>query len=71
MKMVSVESSHINAIGYDEETKTMRVEYSYATYDYKDVPKEVYEQIMNADSKGKAMHEARNSHNFEYKKLED
>ena len=71
MKMVSVESSHINAIGYDEETKTMRVEYSYATYDYKDVPKEVYEKIMKADSKGSAMHEARNSHNFEYQKLED
>ena len=71
MKMVSVESSHIKAIGYDEATQVMRVEYSYATYDYKDVSKEVYEQIMNADSKGRAMHEARNTHNFEYKKLED
>lgn len=71
MKMTPVESSHINAIGYDEETKTMRVEYTYATYDYRDVPKEVYEQIMSADSKGRALHEARNNYGFEYKRLED
>lgn len=71
MKMVSVESSHIKAIGYDEETKVMRVEYSQATYEYADVPKTVYEQIMSADSKGRALKEANSVNGFKYKRLED
>ena len=71
MKMVQVESSHIKAIGYDEETKVMRVEYSQATYEYADVPKTVYEQIMSADSKGRALKEANAINGFRYKRLED
>jgi hypothetical protein len=71
MKMTPVESSHIKSIGYDEETKVMRVEYSQATYEYADVPKTVYEQIMSADSKGRALKEAIAEHGLQYKRLED
>jgi hypothetical protein len=71
MKMTPVESSHIKAIGYDEETKVMRVEYTQATYEYADVPKTVYEQIMSADSKGRALKEANATNGFAYKRLED
>lgn len=71
MKMVSVESSHIKAIGYDEATKKMRVEYTQASYEYSDVAKEVYEQIMKADSKGRALREAISTNNLAYKRLED
>ena len=71
MIMKPVESSHIKAIGYDEETKTMRVEYAQATYEYADVPKEVYEQIMSADSKGRALKEAVSTNGFAYKRVEE
>ena len=71
MIMKPVESSHINAIGYDEEAKTMRVEYTQATYEYSNVPKNVYEQIMNADSKGRALREAVSTNGFAYKRVED
>lgn len=71
MKMNPVSSSHINTIGYDEETKTMRVEYTQATYEYSNVPKEAYEQIMSADSKGRALKEAITNNNLAYKRVED
>ena len=71
MKMVSVESSHIKAIGYDEATQVMRVEYTQASYEYSNVPKNIYEQIMNADSKGRALREAVSTNGFAYKRLED
>ena len=71
MKMTPVSSSHISAIGYDEETKTMRVEYTQASYEYTNVPKNVYEQIMSADSKGRALKEAASTNGFAYKRLED
>ena len=71
MKMVQVESSHIKAIGYDEETKTMRVEYTQASYEYSNVPKAVYEQIMSADSKGRALKEAVSINGFVYRRVED
>lgn len=71
MKMVSVESSHIKAIGYDEATQVMKVEYNQASYEYSNVPKNVYEQIMSADSKGRALKEAVSTNGFAYKRLED
>ena len=69
MIMNPVSSSHIKAIGYDETTQTMKVEYSQATYEYASVPKTVYEQIMNADSKGRALKEAVAVNNFSYKRV--
>jgi hypothetical protein len=75
MNMIPVESSHIKAIGYDEETQVMRVEYSQATYEYRGIyagiPKEVYDKIMSADSKGRALKEAIAEHGLQYKRLED
>lgn len=71
MIMKPVSSSHISAIGYDEATQVMKVEYNQASYEYSDVPKNVYEQIMNADSKGRALREAINTNGFAYKRVED
>lgn len=57
MERISVSSSHVRAIGYDEETQTLEVEFNNgAVYQYSDVPKEEHEGLMNADSKGKYMH---------------
>lgn len=75
MKMVQVESSHIKAIGYDETAQTMRVEYNTGTYDYfgiyAGVPKEAYDKILSAESKGRALREAIAEHGLKYRKVED
>lgn len=53
MKLTSVESSMIHAVGYDAKTRTLEVVFnSGRTYCYEDVPREVYKELMEADSKG-------------------
>lgn len=47
-------SSSVYAIGYDEDAKQLFVEFSSgATYEYEDVPKEIYDELMSAPSVGK------------------
>jgi len=54
MKMTSVKSSNIKAVGYDEETKVMRIDFKAGgTYDYTAVPKIEYLALMKSESKGK------------------
>lgn len=58
MKMTKVESSNLDEIGYDPETKTLRVKFkSGATHDYTEVPPEVHSGLMAADSCGSYFHQ--------------
>lgn len=68
MEATQVDSSHIKAIGYEPETKTLEITFvKGGTYHFKDVPPHVYGQLMNADSTGK--HFAKNiKHNYQAKK---
>lgn len=52
--MTSVESSLIDKIGYDAESKTLAVQMlnSSDTYLYKNVPPSVYDHFLEAPSKG-------------------
>lgn len=54
MQMTPVTSSNIKAVGYDGKTTTLRVRFnSGRTYQYKDVPHEVYTALIGAQSIGK------------------
>ena len=54
MDRTAVESSQIKSVGYDEESSTLEVEFKNGSvYEYADVPKDVYEGMMNADSVGR------------------
>lgn len=54
MKRDMVSSSNVASIGYDENTKTLEVEFlSGAVYHYYGVNLSVYEMFMNAPSKGR------------------
>lgn len=53
MRMIPVVSSNLVAVGYDEETMTLRIQFHNGTYDYYNVPPEVYQGLMNAPSHGK------------------
>ncbi|MEB3213696.1 MAG: KTSC domain-containing protein [Leptolyngbyaceae bacterium] len=56
MDMHFVESSMIQAFGYDKDSQTLVVIFnSGKTYQYFEVPAEVYEDLLEADSKGSYM----------------
>ena len=52
-----VTSSNVASIGYDAESCILEVEFNNgAIYHYYDVPSYIYDEIMNADSKGSYLH---------------
>jgi len=55
MKMIPVESSNIASIGW--ENMELYITFNFgATYVYYDVPEEVFEEMLDAPSKGKYFH---------------
>ncbi len=53
MEMTNVDSSNIAAVGYDDDSSTLQVEFNNgATYQYFDVPEHLFEGLRDADSVG-------------------
>ena len=52
-KMIEVTSSNVIAIGYENDK--LYVDFASGLYEYDDVPREVYENFLTAESKGKYM----------------
>ena len=51
--MVAVESSAVEAVGYDAERRELRIRFTGgAVYAYVDVPQDTYRAFLDADSKG-------------------
>jgi len=56
MKLTTVESSMVHAVGYDMEEGELEVVFnSGGIYRYENVDKEEYEGLIDADSKGRYM----------------
>lgn len=54
MEMVSVDSSNVAAVGYDDETETLAVEFnSGSVYHYSNVSRDTFEALRDAPSVGK------------------
>ena len=54
MRRMPVESSAISSVGYDAGSQTLEVEFqSGSVYDYREVPREVYESFLASSSKGR------------------
>jgi len=54
MERYTVASSNIASIGYDADTDTLEVEFlSGAIYQYYNVPQNMYDQLIQAGSKGR------------------
>lgn len=53
MEMIEVKSSNVKKIGFENDN--LYVEYSGGVYVYKQVPKALYEGLVNSESKGKYM----------------
>lgn len=53
MERQNVESSNLASIGYDAKNEILEVEFKHGgIYQYSDVPENVFEELMNADSHG-------------------
>jgi hypothetical protein len=53
MKLETVESDVIHAIGYDDDVNVLEIIFNTGQiYQYRNVPREVFEQLLRAESKG-------------------
>ena len=53
MDRISVSSSNISSVGYEDESHTLEIEFHHGgTYQYYEVPKHVYEELISASSVG-------------------
>jgi len=53
MKTIAVDSTTLRTVGYDAERQLLQIEFqSRSIYQYFDVPAAVYEELMQAPSKG-------------------
>lgn len=69
MNRISVISSNIASIGYEEESKTLEVEFKDGSvYQYYNVPLSEYEGIMSASSHGQYLHQHIKG-NYSYEKV--
>jgi hypothetical protein len=58
-EMTYVDSTNVEAIGYDEVAQELYVQFlGSGMYVYYDVPQEVYDELINAPSKGRFLNEA-------------
>ena len=68
--MQAVESSQINAVGYNSAAQKMRIEFSKgAVYEYSNVPQEVYFTLVSAPSVGRYFAQAV-KYSFAYERVE-
>jgi hypothetical protein len=69
MRRVSVNSSNLASIGYDEQNEILEIEFNHGgVYQYYDVPTDVYDELMNASSQGKYFI-ANIKDNYNFKKI--
>ena len=53
MNRIPVSSSNLVSVGYDEESETLEIEFQNGIYQYFDVPKTIFEELMSTSSKGR------------------
>lgn len=69
MKRQHVESSNLASIGYDAENEILEIQFNHGgVYQYFDVPENVFEELMNADSHG-VYFSANIRNDYEYQKI--
>ncbi|MCA1058106.1 KTSC domain-containing protein [Rossellomorea aquimaris] len=67
MIMQRVQSSNLVAVGYDDATNTLFIQFNNGTYKYFNVPNNIYRNLMNASSKG-GYHAAFIKDNYRYQR---
>lgn len=58
MRMVPVSSSNLESVGYDPDTRILRIQFhSGGLYEYYNVPRYIHAGLMSAASHGEYFHE--------------
>lgn len=71
IEMKPVQSSNIKAVGYEAESQTLAIQFgSGATYHYKGVPKDIYDDLCQCESFGR-FHAQNIKGKFEYERQAD
>ncbi|MBB1274314.1 KTSC domain-containing protein [Psychromonas sp. SR45-3] len=66
MERISVDSSNLVSVGYNEETCTLEIEFNSGLYQYFDVPSYIHEELMNSGSKGSYLNtNVKNTYQYE------
>jgi KTSC domain len=68
MQMIPVASSDLAAVGYNTETRKLIVQFHNGTYEYSNVPENVYRGLMSASSKGRYLHQFIKNH-YPYRRI--
>ena len=68
MNMVPVSSSNLVAVGYDQSSMTLRIQFNSGLYDYYNVPENIYTGLLAASSKGQ-YHHSYIKNSYRYKKI--
>lgn len=69
MERIPVSSSNVASIGYDPSNSTLEVEFLNGnTYEYYGVPESIYNDFMNADSKGRFLDQQIKKMGYQYRK---
>ena len=70
MERIPVQSSNLASVGYDATSSTLEIEFhSGGIYQYDGVPKEIYDGLLSADSKGKYFHRNIKNAGYPYTKI--
>lgn len=56
MDRTPVHSSNLRSVGYDATSATLEIEFDSGLYQYYGIPKQIYEGLMSAFSKGSYHH---------------
>ncbi|NMW31211.1 KTSC domain-containing protein [Altererythrobacter sp. RZ02] len=58
MEMHNVDSSNVAAVGYEEDSQTLQVEFNNGgTYQYFDVPQAIFDGLLGASSVGQYLNQ--------------
>ena len=58
MEMISVDSSNVRSVGYDDASSTLQVEFlNGSLYQYFDVPRQIFDGLLTAGSVGGYLHQ--------------
>lgn len=69
MERISVSSSNINSIGYDQQSAVLEVEFTSGDiYHYFNVPEHLYNNLMSSSSKGEFLNDFIR-YNYRYQKI--
>jgi len=70
MDRVPVQSSNLASVGYDISTSVLEIEFRNGNvYQYYGVPAQVYEELMNAGSKGSYFHRNIRNGGYSFSKI--